>query len=65
MNRSTHTPLSHCSVVVHVFCGTTAPLSVMHAPAGSVPVSQLEGSEVRTTQDPLSHCRVSVHVLRA
>jgi hypothetical protein len=49
-------------VEVHVFCGATEPLSVMHAPLGSTLVSQLEGSLSRAIHEPLSHCRVSVQV---
>ncbi len=62
MKQSTQTPSSHCSVDVHVFWGTTAPLSVMQAPLGSTALSQLAGSASRATHDPASHCRVSVQV---
>jgi hypothetical protein len=63
--RSTHTPSLHCSVEVHVFCGTTEPLSVRQAPLASIPVLQLDGSLDRATQLPSLHCRVSVHVFVA
>jgi hypothetical protein len=50
---------------VHVFWGTTDPLSVMHAPADSIPVAQLDESVVLFTQLPPLHCSVSLHVFCA
>jgi len=53
--RFTHTPSSHCNVLVHVFCGTTLPVSVTHAPFASTPLSHADASLDRATHSPLSH----------
>jgi hypothetical protein len=40
---------SHWSVCVHVFSGTTDPVSVTQAPSGMAPTAQLAGSDDRLT----------------